>query len=106
MKGVNFYFFNMEDTEFFTRFGDGVPVYNFFKTKITTYSMVHFDGPHDYVSISEEVKFFATRTPQGGTWVFDDIHDYDHTRLEQSDIFPSGFSKLVEEGRKAAYVKD
>lgn len=105
MKEINFQFFNMEDTEFFERFADGVPVYSYFKTKISTYSMVHFDGPHDYPSISKETDFFSTRTPPGGTWVFDDIHDYDHKRLEQNNIFPAGFSKLVEEGRKAAYFK-
>ncbi len=105
MKGINFQFFNMEDTEFFERFADGVPVYSYFKTKLTKYAMVHFDGPHDYPSISKEVQWFASRTPQGGTWVFDDIHDYDHKRLEETDIFSSGFTKLIEEGRKAAYVK-
>lgn len=106
MKGINFIFFNMEDSEFFERFSDGVPIYNYFKTKINSYSMVHFDGPHDYTSIAYEVQWFGARTPQGGTWVFDDIHDYDHKRLEESDIFPAGFTKLLEEGRKAAYVKD
>lgn len=106
MKGVNFVFFNMEDSEFFARFSDGVPVYNYFKTKINSYSMVHFDGPHDYTSIAYEVQWFAERTPVGGTWVFDDIHDYDHKKLEVNDIFPAGFKLLVEEGRKAAYVKE
>ena len=105
MKGINFYFFNMEDEEFFARFSDGVPIYNYYKSKINSYSFVHFDGPHDYTSIAYEVHWFAERTPLGGTWVFDDIHDYAHEKLEKDDIFPAGFEKLVEEGRKAAYVK-
>jgi hypothetical protein len=105
LKKINFYFFNMEDTEFFKRFSDGVPVYNEFKTIENVYSFVHFDGPHDVSSLEKEIEFFGTRTAVGGVWVFDDIHDYNHGLVEEEFILKSGFKKLDTRGRKASYIK-
>lgn len=104
-KNINFYFYNMEDTEFFKRFEDGVPIYNEYKEIVNQYSLVHFDGPHDVDSLKIETRFFAQRTPVGGTWCFDDIHDYNHGLIEDECIIPAGFNVLMKEGRKAAYVK-
>jgi hypothetical protein len=60
-KKVNFQFFNLEDTEFFERYAEGVPVYNQVKTIWKTYSFVHFDGPHAFDSLMTEIDFFYKR---------------------------------------------
>lgn len=101
---AEFLFFNMEDTEFFKRYADGVPVYNEYKTILNTYALVHFDGPHSVECIKAEIEFFAPRTPVGGVWVFDDVRVYDHAQIEEA---LSGFQKIEvgAAGRKISYVK-
>jgi hypothetical protein len=81
-QGVNFYFFNMEDTEFFKRYADGIPVYNQFKSIHNLYSFVHFDGPHTVTDVIAEIDFFHPRTPLGATFVFDDIAYYNHNEVD------------------------
>jgi undecaprenyl pyrophosphate synthase len=39
-------YFPLEDTEFFNRYSDGVPIYNENKYILNKYSLVFFDGPH------------------------------------------------------------
>jgi hypothetical protein len=102
-KGIHFVFFNLEDVEFFARFADGVPVYAEHKTLEREYALVHFDGPHDVASLAAEIAFFAPRTPPGGAWVFDDIHNYDHATLHERHILPAGFEHVTTVGRKALY---
>ena len=104
-KKVNFLFFNMEDSEYFTRFSDGVPIYQQEKQLIEKYSVVHFDGPHDVKTIKEEMSFFLMRTPIGGTWVFDDVTDfYDHDEIEII-LFKQGFELIEKKQKKALYQK-
>lgn len=100
---VNFQFFNLEDTEFFKRYSDGVPVYEIEKRIETKYSMVFFDGPHAVAPLMEEIQFFMTRINPGACWVFDDVTNYyDHDKIEER-LFKNNF-KLIEKGyHKALY---
>jgi hypothetical protein len=94
----------MEDTEFFMRFEDGVPVYNEYKQILKDYALVFFDGPHDVPSVLKEISFFSSRTPVGGIWVFDDITYYDHDVVEKV-IFNLGFQPMEKTLVKASYKK-
>ena len=105
-KNVNIVFFNLEDTEFMGRFHDGVPVYDGGKQILNHYALVFFDGPHDTLSILNEVLFFLPRSRVGSVFVFDDIQTYQHQLIEQV-LFSQGF-KAIEVGpqqRKASYEK-
>ena len=103
---VPFIFFNLEDTEFFKRFGDGVPVYDQLKTIENTYSFIHFDAPHAYKPLIEEIDFFYSRTNKGGLWCFDDVTGYyDHDKIEEY-LFKLGFNLIEKTKRKALYAKD
>lgn len=101
----SFIFFNLEDTEFFSRFKDGVPVYNVEKKLEDKYSFVHFDGPHAVKPLVDEIKFFLHRTPVGGCWVFDDVVGYyDHDLIEKI-IFENGFELVEKLHHKALYIR-
>lgn len=103
--GLNFSFFCLEDTEFFKRYADGVPVYNNFKVLMNEYAFVFFDGPHDNVSVDVETSFFLERAPVGAVFVYDDIWMYDHDRVVEEKIFPRGFEILEKQHVKASYIK-
>lgn len=98
-----FLFFNLEDSEFFKRFSDGIPIYNEYKSLINKYALVHFDGPHSVETIMSEVIFFGERTPKGGVWIFDDINAYNHNKIE-NEIFKFGFEKYQSTQQKASYI--
>lgn len=100
-----FIFFNLQDTEFFARFADGVPVYNQQKTIHTQYALVHFDGPHTVDCLREEVDFFQSRSPQGSVWVFDDVGLYDHQQVHQY-VRTLGWKLYRTTERKWAYSKE
>lgn len=103
-KGLNFSFFCMEDSEFFNRFVDGVPVYNNFKKYENTYAFVFFDGPHHNEAVDLETKFFLDRSTVGTVFVADDIWMYDHDRFENM-IYAQGFKVLEKGNVKASYVR-
>lgn len=104
---VNFLFFNMEDTVFFEKFADGVPIYKEYRYDETQYAFVHFDGPHKLEAIVEEFKFFNERAPKGAVFVFDDVTDfYDHEALETKWLFPYGWSIYEKTRKKASYLKE
>jgi len=101
---INVLVFILEDTEFFTRFENGVPLYSHVKRIADKYAVIHFDGPHAHLPLIAEAEFFIPRTLQGGMFVFDDIGNYDHQAFEDW-LLPQGFI-LVEKGvRKASYRK-
>jgi hypothetical protein len=105
-SGINYIFINLEDTEFFKRYRDGVPVYDISKTIVNDYALVFFDGPHDVKSIMKELEFFIPRTIQRGVYVFDDIQSYPHDTVENY-LFSKGFD-IIETGtnnRKKSYRK-
>lgn len=103
-KGVPFLFFKLEDTEFFKRFGDGVPVYNIEKKIETNYSFVHFDGPHAEEPLMKEISFFSCFSPKGAVWVFDDVNGYyDHDKVEQFIFTCTKFKLITKKHHKALY---
>lgn len=103
-KDINFYFFNMEDTEFFSRFADGVPIYNENKYINDKYSMVHFDGPHTVDALDAEISFFHDRTDIGATFVFDDVGMYEHDIVDKYLVM-AGYQVFEQTDRKWAYFK-
>lgn len=102
--GVNFVFINLDDTEFFKRYSDGVPVYSENKHLFSEYIFVHFDGPHHRELVQDEFVWFNKRMTTGATIVFDDVSDYDHSKLEET-ILSSGWKLLEKTKRKASYQK-
>lgn len=104
LAGFDFTFFCLEDTEFFNRYGDGVPVYNESKTLVNQYAFVFFDGPHDNKTLIEETNFFIPRSNIGTMFVYDDIWMYDHDAIEEI-LFREGFEVHEKKQIKASYVK-
>jgi len=100
----NFQFFLLEDTEFFKRYADGVPVYDQFKKLENTYALVFFDGPHDNPAVIIETNFFLERSTIGTVFVYDDIWMYDHDKVEEL-IFAHGFEDFEKGNIKASYIK-
>jgi hypothetical protein len=102
---VNPIVFNLEDTEFFARFADGVPTYHA-KGKVveTKYCMVHLDGPHDSDAVMAEADFFGPRMDPGAMMVCDDTNLYDHARAE-AHILTLGFEVYKRGARKYVYRK-
>ena len=105
-KNVNLIFFNLEDTEFFNRFADGVPVYEETKRIINQYALVFFDGPHDVESVKLEIDFFLDKVVKGSVFVFDDVQSYPHQVIHEY-VIQHGFEPLDYgvQGRKVSYVK-
>lgn len=104
-NGFNFSFFFMEDTEFFKRFPDGVPVYDEVKKIEDKFAFVFFDGPHTNQAVIDEIAYFMDKAPIGAVWVFDDIWMYDHDIIEEKYLFPNGFEILEKQKIKASYAK-
>lgn len=104
-RGLNFNFFCLEDTEFFKRYVDGVPVYDNFKVLMNEYAFVFFDGPHDNAALEVETSFFLERAPVGAVYVYDDIWMYDHNKIVEEKLFANGFEILEKKQIKASYIK-
>ena len=105
-KPVNPVVFNMEDSEFFKRFADGVPTYfNRGKMLENMYCVAHLDGPHDSTVVIEEAEFFAPRMHAGAMLVCDDVNLYDHKRAEDRIIGDLGFEIYKKGARKNVYRK-
>jgi len=106
---MEFKFFNLEDTEYFKRFADGIPVYNrkFNNNKriIDDYALVFFDGPHSSEIIKNEINFFHKKLLHNGFMVFDDIYQYPHMEVLDEYIKDLGF-EIFEKGEcKISYRK-
>ena len=104
-RGLNFTFFCLEDTEFFNRYADGVPVYNQFKKIEDKYALVFFDGPHTNEAIQNELNFFLERTVPGSVFVFDDLWMADHDSIVEERIFKLGWKTLEKKNIKASYQR-
>lgn len=94
---------NLEDSEFFKRFADGYPIYDYEKKLLTQYEMVHFDGPHDTESVMKEVNFFLKRRPKQCVYIFDDIDTHDIDKIGKHLIWNS-FKEFKKGERKAVYI--
>ena len=104
-REVDVYLLILEDTEYFARYADGYPIYDYTKRVINEYAMVFFDGPHDAESVMKEIEFFQPRTPGGGMWVFDDITCYPHDQVIESRLFELGWKLVNKRAPKASYIK-
>ncbi len=106
VNNMPFLFFNLEDTEFFKRYSDGVPFYNdtVGKQLMREYAFVHFDGPHTVEALRVEVNFFHPRSVTGAVWVFDDVNWYDHAQIH-THIESLGWTSYETTERKIAYCK-
>lgn len=102
MQKVNFIFINLEDTEFFKRYADGVPVYQEHKRLVNSYSLVHFDGPHFTDDVVKEIEFFMPRAELGAAFVFDDVSYYDHSIVDKI-LLENGWKNLQKKSFKWSY---
>lgn len=103
-----FLFFPMEDTEFFQRYADGVPIYNGTRTLINRYALVHLDGPHVPGVVLKEAHWFKDRIPPGGILIVDDVDFFKNYREEiHEPICNMGFQPCMRgsEHKKIAYQK-
>ena len=98
-----FIFINLEDTEFFKRYADGVPIYSIEKKIINKYSFVHFDGPHAIRPLSIEIEFFIKRIDKGACFVFDDIVGYYDIDFIEKLLFEANFSVIEKTHHKGLY---
>jgi hypothetical protein len=103
--GAECLFFPLEDTEFFKRYADGVPIYNNYKTIENRYALVFFDGPHTTEIVKSEFDFFKDKIPLGGTVVFDDIDQYPHMENLDAYILSSGFERIRKGVCKISYKR-
>jgi hypothetical protein len=103
---INFLFFPLEDTEFFKRYDDGVPVYvNSEKKLVNQYAVVHFDGPHNLAAVMEETKFFLKKTKRGSMFVYDDVaHFYNHSVVDAL-LKDNGWEPVTETKVKSSYKR-
>jgi hypothetical protein len=98
-------FFPLEDTEFFSKYKDGVPIYNQYKQVLNTYALVFLDGPHTTSLVKNEFDFFKDKIPVGGVIIFDDIDQYPHM-VNLDEYIQSNHFKLLEKGVcKISYMK-
>lgn len=77
-KNVDIIFFNLEDSEFYRRYCDGVPVYNEDKSYVNNYCFVHVDGQHENEAVKLAANFFIPRMSINGIIIFDNTDHYDH----------------------------
>jgi len=109
--GFNFTFFCLEDTEFFKRYADGVPIYDEEKKLVDQYAFVFYDGPHTNEAVDEEMAFFVPRSPLGAVAVFDDIWMMEHDKIVEDKWFfnqkDTGQKwEILEKGEiKASYIR-
>ena len=102
---LQFTLYNLEDTEFFSKYAEGIPVYDSIKTINNSYALVHLDGPHTTAKLLEELEFFCKRVSLNGIIVLDDIagcYDYE---VVQNYLYENGFELLEQLHIKASFIK-
>ena len=103
-KSINFLFFNLEDTEFFARFSDGVPLY-ISKQKViaSKYGFAHIDAQHTLEATLKAARFLLNgRDMPGSCLCFDDVFGYDHDAVE-TILLHNGYETITRGHHKAAY---
>jgi hypothetical protein len=103
--GAECLFFPLEDTEFFKRYADGVPIYDNYKRIENKYALVFFDGPHTTELVKNEFNFFKDKIPVGGVLVFDDIDQYPHMERLDEYIQSYGFQIVRKGSCKLSYKR-
>ena len=73
----NFHLMEMTDGEFMYKYHNGLTVYEDKPKLLDTYTMVHFDGPHQTVDVLRQALFFCDRSHVGTTFCFDDYKKYE-----------------------------
>jgi hypothetical protein len=97
IKNVNIIFYNLEDSEFYKRFADGVPVYDDGKKQvISKYCLAHIDGQHDVISVDIATDFFITNLSVGGIIVYDNTDYYEHDIIDDK-LLNNNFEILIKE---------
>jgi len=104
-KNILFDLICLEDTEFFEKFKDGIPIYNIDKFLYTNYALVHLDGPHSLAEVMVEVDFFMDRISLGGYIVFDDVTYYDISKIQEKLFLNDKFILVENDGKKASYKR-
>lgn len=101
---LNVLFFNLEDSEFYQRFFDGVPIYDQEKIIVNRYCFVHVDGQHDTPSVLLAARFFIPRISVKGIIAFDNTDHYDHLPVHELMITNS-FTVVADVMNKKIYKK-
>jgi hypothetical protein len=97
IRGVNVIFYNLEDSEFYKRFADGVPVYdNGTKTIASKYCLAHIDGQHDIKSVNISTDFFIKNLSVRGVIIYDNTDYYEHKEIHDK-LLTNNFELLIEE---------
>lgn len=104
---LDLHFFNMEDSEFYKRFPDYVPVYEREKIEIDSYCFVHIDGQHSYEAVLPAAQYFLPRMSKNSYIAFDNTDTYDHQRVERevSDFERFTLVDLFENCGRAVYKR-
>lgn len=102
----NFIFYNLEDTEFFNRFADGVPIYENDKRIESKFSLVFIDGPHHTQAVLDAFNYFKDKINVNGQIVFDNHNHYDHdTEVEPIILKTKKYSLHLTGPDKKVYKK-
>ncbi len=101
---LNILFYNLEDSEFFNRFSDGVPIYDVEKKIVNEYAFVHIDGQHDLQSVMKAAVFFGSRMSRGGIIAFDNVNHYPHDSVDRF-MLDIGYQCIGESHFKRLYVR-
>jgi hypothetical protein len=103
---LNFMFYNLEDTEFFSKYSDGIQIYDILKSVNNEYALVHLDGPHTTNKLLEELEFFCKRVNNNGMIVLDDIKEYYNYELIKNYLYENDFELFEESHIKASFIKN
>lgn len=82
-NSLNILFFNFEDSEFYKRFSDGVPIYDQELKIVNKYCLVHVDGQHEVYAVRMAATFFIPRMSINGIIAFDNTNHYDHSTIDE-----------------------
>lgn len=96
---VDFHYFCMTDAHFFSRFNDGIPIYEVEIGYKARYSMVHLDGPHGVPEVCNEIDWFSKRMLPGAILVIDDITP-DFIPIEKVEAHMGDRFECVKKGMK------
>jgi len=97
-RNVNIIFYNLEDSEFYKRFSDGVPTYDNGKKQVQSkYCLAHIDGQHDLKSVDIATDFFIQHLSVKGIIVYDNTDYYEHESIHDK-LLNNNFEVLIQEG--------